>query len=127
MFLRKIIIGKWILKNTCDTSTGWVSSGHNRFDFYLGAIYPMYNAAGGYQTFMQFSQSGNGWYGCLPGLKHTYPGVEKYSAHRAIHYGSVFSAGNPSSLGCNHFKIKSFNDWLYKTLKNQFGTRIIVY
>lgn len=123
--------GKWNLVNTCETSTGSASNpskySHNRFEFYLGAIYPVPSNDGGKgNSFIEFSKSGRGWHGRMYNIERD--GQEPYCAHRAIHYGAVYSNGAPSSAGCIHLPYNGkFYTWLNKTMKGQYGTRIIVY
>ena len=122
--------GVWKLVKEDDTSTGKISAGlpdgHSSWDFYLGAIYPVYvNDGGKGNSFIQFTQcrgDDNAMYDVNGYIR------EKYCSHRAIHYGGVYSNGAPSSAGCNHLNYNGeMYRWLNKNLKNQYGTRIIVY
>ena len=130
--------GKWELIYSENTSTGrisnpngkasWNSSNvdgnaHNRFDFYIGAMYKSYY---GTDAIFQFWQCKRGGYR-LEGTGGTYNGTiaQPYYAHRGIHTGNIYSNGAPSSAGCAHISTKLKN-LIYKNEK-MYGTRIIVY
>ncbi len=119
----------WKLLKYCDTSTGKATiGGHNRFEFYLGAIYKVPGNDGGRgNSFIQFSQSGSNCNGAMYNVE--IKGQEPHCSHRAIHYGYVDSKGTPSSAGCNHigWDNTEFYEWFNNIMKNQYGTRIIVY
>ena len=106
----------WNANNVSDGS-------HNRFDFYVGAMYKSYP---GTNAIFQYWQCKKGKYG-IEGTGGTYNGTikEPYFAHRALHPGYVDSKGTPSSAGCSHLT-SSMYKFLYKNNK-LYGSRIIVY
>ncbi len=118
--------GKWNKIKENDISSGWYrKGGHNRFDFYVGAIYEnIYENKE--QTRIHYFWQCNKDAKSNNKLQYTKK-IEPYDSHRSLHEGDIFkNNGAPSSSGCVHIS----NDILTYIIKNKsnfLGTRIIVY
>lgn len=114
--LQKNTNGKWKVLKSGQTSTGKTNNvNHYRHDFWLGA---MYKEGGLGITFQQFCKYAGRHCNFANGV------CDDWYASRAIHLGGEL--GYPHSAGCGRITA-SFRDFLYKHLKNQYGTRIIYY
>ena len=138
--LRKGSDGKWSVVISGDSSTGpmakpngissWdannikTANSHNRFDFYIGAIYGRKDARQ-VTAYFQFWQCSQGSY-VLEAMEGRL-GAERYYAHRAVHNGYINypEKGSPSSFGCPH--LPATIEQMLKKLPDIYGTRVIVY
>ena len=111
--------GVWKKIKEGNVSTGRYSAGgHNRFDFYLGAIYQCEGTLQIHEFWQCKTPSGRK----LDGTSI----VEPHSSHRALHPGPIYSNGAPSSAGCVHIS-NSIHSYICNNRSKLWGTRIIVY
>ena len=111
--------GVWKKIKEGNVSSGWYSNGgHNRFDFYLGAIYQCEGSKQIHEFWQCKSPKGRH----LDGTSI----VEPHSSHRSLHKGPIYNNGAPSSAGCIHIPSK-IHSYICNNRSKLWGTRIIVY
>ena len=111
--------GVWKKIKEGNVSSGWYSNGgHNRFDFYLGAIYQCEGSMQIHEFWQCKSPKGRH----LDGTSI----VEPHSSHRSLHKGPIYNNGAPSSAGCIHIPSK-IHSYICNNRSKLWGTRIIVY
>ena len=120
IFHKKDGVWKKVREDDCTSGKYW-NNHHNRFEFYVGAIYKR----GSTTTFNEFQQveskAKNRELYNNSGIR------EKYASARSLHNGHVYDRkGNPASAGCIRLQPGMVN-YLWKNKSKILGCRVIVY